>query len=294
MAIVERNPMLEGLRGRVGELVFRVRGERTLVSRRPRRHRPGPRSRERTAALERFRRAVAFAREARHKAAFRSLARLRGGYSPYHLALQDFLSRPEIRRVRQAATGPRRLQVEVAERIAVRAVEGRPVGAAPDARARWRARRLEHCPPSWRAALGAEEGQPAGPDVAATRARASTPAALFFRRTAEERDRPGGSPSARPTPREAQEAARGAGGGEAEGAGGSREGEAQRDRGARRGRERGRERGQEVMSTYWELELPSGTSAPVEIIAWDYAGNDARALWQPDGGRGPADGLDGA
>jgi hypothetical protein len=136
MAIVKRNPALEGISGTVGDLVFRVRGDTTIVARRPARKKRGePLAPGQEKTVSRFREAVAFAREARHKPAFRSLSRLLRGFSPYHLAIQDFISEPVIEGVETDATDPSNtvLVVTVSERIGVRMLHAKVVerSAAP-------------------------------------------------------------------------------------------------------------------------------------------------------------------
>jgi hypothetical protein len=127
MAEVRKNPLLEGLSGRVGDVVFRIRDGRTFVARRPVRGPAKAATGARGETISRFKQAVAFAREARHKPAFRSLSRMLRGYSPYHLAIQDFLSMPVIERVDAAGVGPTggSLVIEVSEKIEVRSVEVR-------------------------------------------------------------------------------------------------------------------------------------------------------------------------
>jgi hypothetical protein len=127
VAEVRENPFLEGLSGRVGEFVFRIRDGRTFVARRPARRRSATTTEPRGRTLSRFKEAVAFAREARHKPAFRSLSRVLRGYSPYHLAIQDYLSLPLIEKVDdQDVTGQGGvLVIDVSEKIDVRSVEVR-------------------------------------------------------------------------------------------------------------------------------------------------------------------------
>jgi hypothetical protein len=130
MAIVKRNSALEGLSGTVGELVFRVRGETTIVARKPvRKKREGPLAPGQEKTVSRFREAVAFAREARTRPAFRSLSRLLRGFSPYHLAIQDFLSEPVIEDVVEESVEPARavLMVTVSEKIGVRMLHAKVV-----------------------------------------------------------------------------------------------------------------------------------------------------------------------
>ncbi|MCK4414144.1 MAG: hypothetical protein KAY32_11415 [Candidatus Eisenbacteria sp.] len=204
MAVVRRNSMLDGVSGTIGDLVFRVRGEKTIVARRP-----GPRrdaetpSAARAGTLSAFRRAVAFAREARTRPAFRSLARMGRAYSPYHVAIQDFLSHPVIERVDVGAWGPVgcRLTVHASERIAVRSVRAvSPGGAAPGVSGERIARNVGGPPQDLeeftnRRSDGNAAGSATSPPADAMPAgrpstsagRPSIPAEVFFRRPSSDR-----------------------------------------------------------------------------------------------------------
>jgi hypothetical protein len=177
MAVARGNPLLDGLHGRVGELVFRRLGEHTIVSQRPSRRRPPKASEQRERTVSRFREAVAFAREARHTPAFRSLARALRGYSPYHLAIQDYLSEPVIESVDDSEVGSTGgpVTVVVSERIEVRSVEARMLVGGESVVIR--GERVLGA----RTMAGQERRRPPGPPGAKLPA---TPAELFFRRPA--------------------------------------------------------------------------------------------------------------
>jgi hypothetical protein len=277
MAIVKRNPVLEGLSGRVGDLVFRVRGKTTIVARRPSRRAPGePLAEGQKRTVSRFREAVAFAREARDRPAFRSLSRMLRGFSPYHLAIQDFISEPVIEDVVEEGADPSGtvLVVTVSERVGVRTLQAKRVRESADAPSKG---------PSPMSAEGRGEGPseghdevPAEPPTGAGKTPAkgekkgstySTPAAMFFRR-----DRPAdpADHSARlakpattpPSPETSTPPARG------ETTPGepsvTREGE------TREPREEG---APPVSLSTWKVVVPGG--GEVEIVAFDYAGNRA-------------------
>ncbi len=255
MAIVKKGSPLEGLRGRVGDLVFRVRGDQTIVSSRPSRRRKGPTTPARQRTLTRFQEAVRFAREARHRNAYRSLSRTRRGYSPYHVALQDYLSVPAIEAV-EVLEG--RLTIRVAERVAVRSVRVRLSPAEG-----------EQPPP-----------EPPQPELEANPKPkpVSTPAQIFFRRGGTE---PGTRPappvppvsrgsSVSPEPRPANEASPEPNGG-AESAG-TGYGELRAVRVSEAAPKGGAARFE-----LWQVVLPRTGTA--EIIAADYAGNRATGTY---------------
>ena len=249
MAIVKKGTLLDGLSGRVGDLVFRTRGEKTIVSIRPsQRHEP-ERSVARERTISRFQAAVEFAREARHRPAFRSLARMLRGYSPYHVALQDYLSEPVIEAIDAARVGPSGgdLRIEVSEKIAIRSVRVSMPALGEDG-----------------PAPAPELEVPAPADVLAAptekERRVPIPAALFFRQTPRE------SPDDRgpwaDLKREASPVAP---------SGDPRKFQALA---ARIGAQSARERTPgEPLQEVWGVKLPRG--GEVEITATDYAGNRA-------------------
>ncbi len=177
MAIIKKGSLLDGASGRIGDLVFRTRGDRTIVSQRPGRRDPGlPRSARLKKTLTRFQEAVRFAREARHKNSFRSLSRTLRGYSPYHIALQDFLSIPVIESVDAGGVGHRggEVVVRVAERVAVRSVRVKLTGKSGDDIVR----------PDPVAIPNMQRVEASMPSALASQSR-TIPAQLFFKRASE-------------------------------------------------------------------------------------------------------------
>ncbi len=266
MAIVKRGSMLEGLRGRVGDLVFREVGGQTVVSRRPSGRREDVRSPRRERALTRFQQAVLFAREARHRHSYRSLSRVLRAHSPYHVALQDYLSDPVIERIDTSAVGPSggELVIEVSERIAVRSVRVRLAARPPAGQLPLAGLEAASPPPP--------PASPPGPE-----ARVAIPAALFFRRVQRpEPPDPGHQGGATIQP------IRPAGPPETPGPGepeptvdaGVIEIHATRHMGIQQKSERAERRiAGEARVEIWRATLPR--PGEVEIIATDYAGNRA-------------------
>ena len=261
MAIVKHNPVLEGLSGRVGDLVFRVRGKTTIVARRPvRRKRDEPLAEGQERTVLRFREAVAFAREARERPAFRSLSRMLRGFSPYHLAIQDFISEPVIEEVVEEGSDPSGtvLIVTVSERIGIRTLQARRVEESGKGTSESPAK--ESAGTSADAPADVAAAAPKGPTY-------STPAMMFFRRDApaepaDHASRPA-KPATPPTPLEPSPPAvkvRLTPGEPIV----TREGE------TRESREEG---GPPVSLSTWKVVVPGG--GEVEIVAFDYAGNRA-------------------
>jgi hypothetical protein len=290
MAIVKKNSPLDGLSGRVGDLVFRRRGGQTVVAKRPSRKTPRkPSTKDREETMSRFKKAVVFAREARHQPAFRSLCRQLRGASPYHLAIQDFLSVPAIEEVDGGAVGPSGgpLLVTVREQIAVREVRARLAGG------QWLRGRVMGVA-TGRAAHREEVGKPAPGEAH----HPSTPAEMFFRRTSADRSssadrstpqapRPaeGAAPPARqakttsPSPQAGTAApSRQAATTPPSGPSASAPSQRLSDEGDLFQQESGEGAGNEEQThhaegqaTTWRVDLPG--PGEVEISAWDYAGN---------------------
>jgi len=266
MAIVKRGSMLEGLRGRVGDLVFREVGGQTVVSRRPSGRKEDVRSPRRERALTRFQQAVLFAREARHRHSYRSLSRVLRAHSPYHVALQDYLSDPVIERIDASTIGPSggELVIEVSERIAVRSVRVRL--AAPPAAAQLPIAGLE---------AGRPPASPTPPP--APEQRVAIPAALFFRRVQRpdppEPGRQGGA-TIQPIHPAAPPAAAGPGEPGPPADAGAIEIHATRHMGIQQKIDRTDRRiAGESRVEIWRATLPR--PGEIEVIATDYAGNRA-------------------
>jgi hypothetical protein len=301
VAIVKKGSMLEGLRGRVGDLVFREVGGQTVVSRRPSGRNEDVRSPQRERALTRFQQAVLFAREARHRHSYRSLSRVLRAHSPYHVALQDYLSDPVIERIDDSSVGPSggELVIAVSERIAVRGVRikmaGLPVKGVPSLESETRT--AEATPGAPGAGVSTPGGTaPAGPTPSADRgARYPIPAAVFFRRLTrpekpEKQERPEKQekPEKPELPRQINltihpidqaltAAPHAAAQGEAEvvDTAGPVEIHATRHMGIRQRSADGPDRrvGKDAHTEIWRVTLPR--PGEVEVIATDYAGNRA-------------------
>lgn len=282
MAIVKKGSMLEGLRGRVGDLVFREVGGQTVVSRRPSGRHEDVRSPQRERALTRFQQAVLFAREARHRHSYRSLSRVLRAHSPYHVALQDYLSEPVIERIDDSAVGPSggELIIAVSERIAVRAVRikmsGRPArtGFVP----------ASETQDGGRAPESPSEGGAGAPGVADPGSdqgdKFPIPAAVFFRRlTRQDKPEPPrqGSLAIHPIDRAASSDPRGSQdrADEMAAAGGPLEIHATRQLGIRQkaSGEPDRRSSKSAHTEIWRVTVPR--PGEVEVIATDYAGNRA-------------------
>ncbi len=292
MAIVKKGSMLEGLRGRVGDLIFREVGGRTVVSRRPTQRREEVRSPQRQRALTRFQQAVHFAREARHRQSYRSLSRVLRARSPYHVALQDFLSDPVIEGVDGEAVGPRggELVIRVSERIAVRSVRVKMAGRAIREGSGPTPKAAPDAPPLGPAASPSEPSEasdpsdpsepPKPPDPGEERGPEARrlqpiPAAVFFRHVgrgeganAETRGR---APLPRPAGSEADDGA------DETTEIAPVELHATRHLGIQRRPETDRGRStKEIHTEVWRVTLPR--PGRVEVIASDYAGNRAHAV----------------
>ena len=92
MAVVENNPLLEGLRGRVGNLIFKKYGKKTVVTKVPDMSRVKPNELQKLYKSV-FSEAVAYAqaaeRDPEKRAAFETI--LKPGQDVYHAALSHFL-----------------------------------------------------------------------------------------------------------------------------------------------------------------------------------------------------------
>ncbi len=281
MAVVPRGSLLDGMRGRLGDLVFRVQAGQTIVSHRPKQKRSSrPKTPARQQAVTRFQQAVEFAKVARERNAFRSLSRLLGGHSPYHVALQDFLSEPAIESVDTTGIGPSggQITIRVTERIAVRSVRIRNL------------HRESNTPvsPSAIESIGSIPPGPQKSDTATPRfATASSPqdpadlsqlppAALFFQR-------PGRSPLARSNDRDETRSAKQDQTSRSSSHGSPIRSDAEslpREVRASRISKIEPRRGlksKDLVVEVWQVEIP--WAGEIEIIASDYAGNKAANVY---------------
>ncbi len=92
MARVIKNNIAEGLKGRLGDLVFKQYSYGTVVSKRPDRSKVKL-SRKQKEANQRFVKAVAYAKKVMRTPALQTgyTNQLKKGKSLYHLALADFM-----------------------------------------------------------------------------------------------------------------------------------------------------------------------------------------------------------
>jgi len=268
MAVVRKNSPLDGLSGRVGDLVFRRRAGKTIVARRPGRRDPSRATTEpRQGSMSRFKQAVAFARDARHQPAYRSLCRQLRGASPYHLAIQDFLSEPVIEGVDAGSIGSSGgpLLVTVREKIAVREVRARPVGGAW---IRARVMGVATVKPGVR-----EESR--GVTPAAPPRRPATPAEMFFRKSQGGAAAQAGSSQAHSAPAHsaqvysAQPASAHAP---------SAQLPLERAEQSVHDSNHDDEDGRPDQVTTWRVDIPA--PGEIEIAAWDYAGNQTIDRWR--------------
>jgi len=144
MATVQKNVLLEGLSGQIGELVLKNYGDKIVLSRRPvhdpkRTPKPGEAQQR-----ERIREAAALARAtlatAEGEAYYQAARRRLGKHSAYHTAVHDFFGAPEVMRVRLMDGGE--LLIEVRDNVGVRqvtvAVDGEQGAAEPVGGEPWR------------------------------------------------------------------------------------------------------------------------------------------------------------
>ncbi len=98
MARARLNPVIEELRGQIGELVFKRYGDRVVISKKPDMSRVKP-SAAQTAHRKRFRRATVYAKvvmaDPEMRALYEATARERG-QPVYNVAIADFFSAPSV------------------------------------------------------------------------------------------------------------------------------------------------------------------------------------------------------
>ncbi|MBC8334063.1 MAG: hypothetical protein ISR59_12995 [Anaerolineales bacterium] len=137
MAKVKRNVIIKGLSGRIGNLVFKQYGDKTVVSQRPehdpnRRPTPGEaRQRGRIKDAAAIAKSILATEEGK---VYYQAARIRlGKHSAYHTAIYDFFGAPEIRTVKLGADNS--LLIQVSDNVGIREVrieiEGETGFAAP-------------------------------------------------------------------------------------------------------------------------------------------------------------------
>lgn len=127
MAIVDKNIIIEGLKGKLGNmLVFRQRNGKTVVSVAPQKTDKPP-SEAQLSRRERFRRAVVYAQEVLQNPSLKDwyAAKRLHHQSVYHAALSDYMHPPQIMKIdTQSYSGNEgdHLYIEVAEESGVTAV----------------------------------------------------------------------------------------------------------------------------------------------------------------------------
>ena len=124
MAKVKKNAMLEGLSGRVGNLVFKQYGGQTVVCKWPehdpnRIPTPGE-ARQRERIQEAAVKAKAILATEAGQAYYQAARKRLGKHSAYHTAVYDYFGEPEIMGVNLDAD--RNLRIRVADNVGVRAV----------------------------------------------------------------------------------------------------------------------------------------------------------------------------
>ncbi len=124
MAKVKKNVLIEGLSGRVGNLVFRQYGDQTVVSRMPTHDPKRVPTPGEAAQQARIQQAASLAKSILAKEdgnAYYQGARLRlGKRSAYHTAIHDYFGVPEILDVTVGAD--RDLRIQVQDNVGVRMV----------------------------------------------------------------------------------------------------------------------------------------------------------------------------
>src|SRR5687767_3958231 len=101
MAIIKNNPLLQGISGKIGGIVFRQRNGKTIVASKP--YRSKKKTAKQTAHQARFLEAVMYAKtamiEENSKKYYADFAKQSKCTSPYQAAVKDFLEEPKIRKV---------------------------------------------------------------------------------------------------------------------------------------------------------------------------------------------------
>jgi hypothetical protein len=131
MAKVKKNVLIEGLSGRIGNLVFRQYGDKTVVSSRPRhdpKRQPTPGEAKQRKRIQEAARTAKATLETDDGRAYYQAARLRlGKRSAYHTAIFDFFGEPEILDVQRDADGS--LLIQLMDNVGVRKVSAKEAGS---------------------------------------------------------------------------------------------------------------------------------------------------------------------
>jgi hypothetical protein len=106
MSKIDLNALINGMHGKIGNAVLRRRGNRTLISSKPKARTTEPSAKEK-AHRELFKRAVAYAKakmaDAIAKAEYQHVASTKEMTSAFALALRDFMKPPAIDAIRSDA-----------------------------------------------------------------------------------------------------------------------------------------------------------------------------------------------
>lgn len=130
MAKVTKNVLIEGLSGRIGNLVFRQYGDKTVVSARPRHDPKRVPTPGEAQHRKRIQEAAAIAKSVLGTddgQTYYHAARLRlDKRSAYHTAIFDFFGEPQVKNVQREAEGS--LMIQVSDNVGVRKVSVRLAG----------------------------------------------------------------------------------------------------------------------------------------------------------------------
>jgi len=132
MAKVTKNVIIEGLSGRVGKLVFKQYGDKTVVCKWPehdpdRTPTPGE-ARQRSRIKEAAARAKSILETEAGQAYYQAARKRLGKHSAYHTAVHDFFGKPSIEAVEQDGMG--RLLIQASDNVGVREVRVAIAGAS--------------------------------------------------------------------------------------------------------------------------------------------------------------------
>ena len=124
MATVKKNVIIEGLSGRVGKLVFKQYGEKTVVCKWPehdpdRTPTPGE-ARQRGRIKEAAARAKSILATEAGQAYYQAARERLGKHSAYHTAVHDYFGAPSIKAVEREGDG--QLLIQVYDNVGVREV----------------------------------------------------------------------------------------------------------------------------------------------------------------------------
>ncbi len=126
MAKVKKNAIIEGLSGKVGNLVFRQFGNQTVVSKMPTHDPKRVPTPGEAAQRKRIQDSAALAKlilESEEGQAYYQAARQRlGKRSAYHTAIHDFFGKPEVLNVAVDDDGDYKLNIQVWDNVGVRKI----------------------------------------------------------------------------------------------------------------------------------------------------------------------------